>query len=230
MKALAIDTAISKISIAARNGDKTVSETYDIGMRQSEILLPAIISVMGKCALEVKELDFLSISQGPGSFTGLRIGYASMKAIEFAADKPLFSYSELDVYAEPFLDLPFIIISAMDAHMEKFYLKAFDNGKCIIEEGDHSIDNIMRLLEGYGTDKDFLVVGPDSEKLKSLLESGAKNIIRSVSFSCGTTDILLNLAEKDFLEGKTGIKDYDGPVYIRKSEAEENLASARTKN
>ena len=137
MKALAIDTAISKISITARNGDKTVSETYDIGMRQSEVLLPAIISVMEKCALEVKELDFLSISQGPGSFTGLRIGYASMKAIEFAADKPLFAYSVLDVYAEPFLDLPFIIISAMDAHMEKFYLKAFDNGKCIVEEGDY---------------------------------------------------------------------------------------------
>lgn len=230
MKALAIDTAIAKISIAARNGDKTVSETYDIGMRQSEILLPAIISVMEKCALEVKELDFLSISQGPGSFTGLRIGYASMKAIEFAADKPLFAYSVLDVYAEPFLDLPFIIISAMDAHMEKFYLKAFDNGKCIIEEGDYSIDNIMRLLEDHGAAKDFLVVGPDSEKLKSLLESDAKNTVRAVSLSCGTSDILLNLAEKDFLKGKSGIKDYDGPVYIRKSEAEENLASAKTKN
>ena len=64
MKALAIDTAISKISIAARNGDKTVSETYDIGMRQSEILLPAIISVMEKCALEVKNLIFFQYRKG----------------------------------------------------------------------------------------------------------------------------------------------------------------------
>ncbi len=231
MKALAIDTAISKISIAAKNNEKTVCETYDIGMKQSEVLLPAIISVMEKCALNVNELDFLSVTRGPGSFTGLRIGLASMKAIELSSQKPLFAYSTLDIYASPFLSLPFVVISAMDAHMEKFFMKAFENGKCVIEEGDYEIEKIIPLLENCGKNKDFLVVGPDSKSLEEkLTASGLNGTVRSVPFSCDTTEILFNLAEKDFLEGKSGIQDYDGPVYIRKSEAEEKLSSAGTRN
>ena len=90
MKALAIDTAISKISIACKNEDKNGTEIFDIGMKQSESLLPAVIDAMKKAEVEVKDLDCLAICQGPGSFTGLRLGFACIKALEMVSEKKLF--------------------------------------------------------------------------------------------------------------------------------------------
>ena len=224
MKALAIDTAITKITIACRNDDKTVSEVFEIGMKQSETLLPAIIDVMKKNELEVKDLDCLAICQGPGSFTGLRLGYACIKALEMTAEKPLYAYSTLDVYAEPFIHLPFVILSVIDAHKDKFYFKAFENEKCIIPEGDFEIERIISELKTQEKSKNFLICGPDCEKLKTILEeNGIENKIYTVPFTNLVTDSLFKFAENDFNNGKPGIADYDGPVYLRASEAEENI-------
>ena len=92
MKALALDTAISCITIAAKNDDNLASLVLDIGMRQSEKLLPAIDYVLSQADLKPGELDYTVLCEGPGSFTGLRLGFAALKAIELfggrvAADK-----------------------------------------------------------------------------------------------------------------------------------------------
>ncbi len=87
MKALALDTAISCIQIAAKNDDYLASLTLDIGMRQSEKLLPAIDYVLKQADLTPGDLDYTVLTQGPGSFTGLRLGFAALKAIELFGGK-----------------------------------------------------------------------------------------------------------------------------------------------
>lgn len=230
MKALAIDTSISKITISAKNEEKTATEILDIGMKQSESLLPAVAEVMDKVSLKTRDLDFLSVSEGPGSFTGLRLGYACIKALEMVSEKPLFAYSTLDVYAEPFMRLPFVVLSGIDAHKGKFYFKAFEDGKEVFPEGDYTIEKIAGFIKSHRTEKDFISIGPESETLKKLIleNESAKEIfcqkkIYSVPFSYNAADSLFSLAEKDFISGKKGIEDYSGPVYLRLSEAEENL-------
>lgn len=237
MKALAIDTSISKITISAKNEEKTATEILDIGMKQSESLLPAVSDVMDKVYLQTSDLDFLSVSEGPGSFTGLRLGYACIKALEMVSEKPLFAYSTLDVYAEPFMNLPFVVLSGIDAHKGKFYFKAFEDGKEVFPEGDYTIEKISGFIKSHRTEKDFISIGPVSETLKKLIceNESTKEIFRpeknpenakkiySVPFSYNAADSLFTLAEKDFISGKKGIEDYSGPVYLRLSEAEENL-------
>lgn len=224
MKALALDTSISKIIIASKNENNTITEILDIGMKQSETLLPSVIDVLEKNSLKTENLDFISVARGPGSFTGLRLGFSCVKALQMATKKPLFSYSTLDLYAEPFLSLPFVVLSAIDAHRERFYFKAFENGKEIIPEGDYENKKILDFLKSLEPKKDFFIAGPYSESLKDmLLENGIPNKIFSSPFSFCTTDFLFEFAEKDLLNGKTGIDDYEGPVYLRASEAEENL-------
>ena len=82
MKALAIDGAISRLTIAAKNDDKICTTVFDIGMRQSEILVPSIESVLEKVNLSSSELDYITITIGPGSFTGLRLAISAAKAIK----------------------------------------------------------------------------------------------------------------------------------------------------
>ena len=221
MKALAIDTAVTKITVASRNEDKTVTEIFDIGMKQSETLLPSVIDVMEKNKLEVKDLDCLAVCAGPGSFTGLRLGFACIKALEMSAEKPLFAFSTLDVYAEPFVSLPFTILSVIDAHKERFYFKAFSDGKEVIPEGDYDIEKIISLLADVKSEKEYLVCGPDSEKFRTIMkEAGVTKKMHAMTFTYSPADSLFKLAEKDLLNGKTGLADYDGPVYLRSSDAE----------
>ena len=68
MKALAIDCAVTKLSVAAKNEGNTIKLTLDIGMKQSEKLLPAIDYVMKEAGLSAKDLDYTTVTLGPGSF------------------------------------------------------------------------------------------------------------------------------------------------------------------
>lgn len=169
MKALALDTAISCIQIAAKNDGYLASLTLDIGMRQSEKLLPAIDYVLKQAGLTPGQLDYTVLAQGPGSFTGLRLGFAALKAIELfgglkdgadhelalqdmnaeqgkkAANSriPLYGINSLDAYAWPFMDFDGIVLPIIDAHKEKFYAKAFLNGMEILPCDDWD----LRALE-----------------------------------------------------------------------------------
>ena len=105
MKALAIDCACSRLTVAAKNEDKTCTAIYDIGMRQSETLVPAIDFVLEKCSLAKNELDYTTLTIGPGSFTGLRLGISALKAIECSAGTPVYGISSLETYAFPYASL-----------------------------------------------------------------------------------------------------------------------------
>ena len=95
MKALAIDCAVSRLTIAAKNEGKTCTCIYDIGMKQSEILVPSIEYVLSKVDLTSADLDYTVLTEGPGSFTGLRLGFSALKAIELAYNVPVYGISSL---------------------------------------------------------------------------------------------------------------------------------------
>jgi len=80
MKALAIDSVSACISIKAVNEKLTAKFSINIGLHQSEAILPAIERVLAEVNLPISELEFIALCQGPGSFTGLRLGFAAAKA------------------------------------------------------------------------------------------------------------------------------------------------------
>lgn len=178
MKALALDTAISCIQIAAKNDGYLASLTLDIGMRQSEKLLPAIDYALKQAGLTPGDLDYTVLAQGPGSFTGLRLGFAALKAIELfgglkdgadhelalqgsnaeqgkkAANSriPLYGINSLDAYAWPFMDFDGIVLPIIDAHKEKFYAKAFLNGMEILPCDDWDLRALEEKLLAAAND------------------------------------------------------------------------------
>lgn len=218
MKALAIDSSVSKLTVAVKNDEWTVTSVYDVGMRQSELLLQAIDDVVKKAEISVNDLDYLALCSGPGSWTSLRLSYSALKAVQMATKKPIYGIPTLDVFAKSYLSLPFIIVPCIDAKKERFYAKAFENNEIIIKDGDYTVEEIEKQLDNYNFNKNILICGPSATLLKEKLKQD-KNIF-SVPFNINTTDCLFAIAEEKISNGDEPIKDFDAPLYIRPSEAE----------
>ncbi|MEE0134275.1 MAG: tRNA (adenosine(37)-N6)-threonylcarbamoyltransferase complex dimerization subunit type 1 TsaB [Treponema sp.] len=217
MKALAIDSAVTCISLAACNQQKKASVTLDIGMRQSEKLIPAIEYVLEQVELDTSQLDFIALSGGPGSFTGLRLGFAAAKGLQLSTGCPVYSIPTLQAQAEPYSSWPGKVISAIDAKKDRFYVQFFFQGKEIGPSQDIGIEEIAQQLD---ENDQVLIVGPDSEALLNRLQdfNPSLHLCRFPSLTSSITDALFSIGSK---ATKT-LEPYEGPIYLRKSEAEEN--------
>lgn len=218
MKAIAIDSAGTRLTVAAKNDDAVVASVYDIGMKQSETLLPAIDAVVSKAGLRIAELDYTALCRGPGSFTGLRLAFAALKAVEQATGAPIYGIPTLEVYAYPYRVLPFPVVSAIDAKKNRFYAAIFESGTEMLPPGDYEIETILRALQDM---KEALCTGPDAKRFaESARQNGVGTKPYALDFSELTTDALFALAEAKIAAGEKPLADFDGPVYIRASEAE----------
>jgi len=224
MNILALDCAVSRISLAVKTESKFLSATYDIGMRQSEILVPSIDELLKKAELSPSELNATALTIGPGSFTGLRLGISALKAIELAYGAPVYGISSLEAYAFAYKDFCLPIISCIDANKDKFYCRIINGDQLLLEDGDYELEKITEEIKAF--DK-MLICGPDCKKLADLLKANLpeKKYLLPAAPAM-TAEALISITENMIESGKTALQDYDGPVYLRASEAELKLNSA----
>ncbi len=127
MNLLAFDTSSQVLSVALKKGADSVSGTRLVGfLKHAENLLPLIDRLLQEKSLTFNEVDAFLIGCGPGSFTGLRIGFATLKGLTVLQKKPCFGAFSLDMIAEA-VDLPdgSSLAVCLDAHREKIYAKHF---------------------------------------------------------------------------------------------------------
>ena len=221
MKALSVDSANTKIYIAAKNDDKTVTAIFDIGMKQSETLLPAISYVLEQAKLTPQELDYTALCKGPGSFTGLRLGFAALKALELANGTPIYGVMTLEAYAHPYKDFPQTVISVIDAKKDKFYAAAYNGNDLLLKADDYEIPAIIENLKNC---RNLLICGPDAKAFKEIVNKELPDCNAfCTKFDIPSTDSLFAIAEEMIAQKAEPLADYDGPEYMRASEAEENL-------
>lgn len=223
MNILVLDCAVSKISIAVKFDDKMIAQTYDIGMHQSEILVPAIDDILQKAGITAGDLDFSAITIGPGSFTGLRLGISALKAIELAYNVPIYGVSSLKVYSYAAKNLGIPVLCCIDANKDRFYACLYDeNGNEILPDGDYETSE---LIDKIDFDK-LLITGPDAKKFYDILSNSTVHtdlkpyLLRN---SDNYAACLIEIAEKMHKNNESPLQDYDGPVYLRASEAELKL-------
>lgn len=218
MNALAIDCAVSKIAIAAKKDSKSVKVVLDIGSKQSEKLLPAIDYVMKEMELSPKDLDYSVSTLGPGTFTGLRLGLSTLKALTLCNSTPLYGILSLDAYRWPYRDEKNMVLSLIEAKEEEYFCALYSEGKKIVEDSDLTLSEILKLF----TEEDTVILcGPGAPNFfdqASQIPGSPKMKIHTPVTDCG--DSLFDMAEKLIEEKVPPMQDYDGPVYVRKSEAE----------
>lgn len=204
--------------ICAKNDDDKTTLILDIGPKQSQEILPAIDFVLAKVGLKVFDLDYMTLCKGPGTFTGLRLGFAALKSIELALKKPIYAVSTLECYAKPFENFKGLVVSTIDAKKDQFFAEIFENGKIVMEAQDTDIQKVCDALD---VKKDILCTGPDAPHLSTLLKEMNPNFnVFCFDTQTNTCLSLFKIAEKMIEEKKEPLKDFEGPEYFRKSEAE----------
>ena len=161
---LSMDSSAVTASVALTDGDEIIkSEFVNSGLTHSETLLPMITRVMD--SHKYSELDEIAITAGPGSFTGVRIGVATVKGLAFNDDIPCFSVSTLEAIAYNFVDKNAVVCAVMDARRMQFYNALFkvQNGKVerLCDDRAISIEDLRNDLKQY----DKVVIAGDGAKL-----------------------------------------------------------------
>ena len=222
---LAADTSSQALSVALKT-ESFFEERTSAGrsVQHSERLVPTIIELCKDAGITTKDIEVLACTRGPGSFTGLRIGMSALKGMAYALDKPLVSVSTMEVLANAVPCFDGAVVTVMDAKKQRWYLAAFekkndDAAKRIMADTDGTEADLIKVLEPYDR---ILVTGPDAKLFSPVLKNvygDSKTIITDTAatkaVSVSLIDCALRKLEKD---GPDDIGQ--GPVYLRKSDAE----------
>ncbi|MBI4794623.1 MAG: tRNA (adenosine(37)-N6)-threonylcarbamoyltransferase complex dimerization subunit type 1 TsaB [Deltaproteobacteria bacterium] len=126
MLVLALDTATEKGSLALAEDDRLLGEYFlHSPGTYLQHLLPGVEELLRAAGRSLKELGAIAVSQGPGNFTGLRIGLATAKGLAWALNCPLAPVPTLEALAAPFPFRPHPTAVLMDAKREEVYLGLF---------------------------------------------------------------------------------------------------------
>ena len=129
MKILGIDTSTPIGSVALIDGDNLAAEhTLNIVQAHSSRLMPAIDTVLKWSDITAADLDGCAVGIGPGSFTGIRIGVATIKSLCYALDKPIVGVSTLEAVAYNLRWTNGVICPLLDARRSEVYGAIFEGG------------------------------------------------------------------------------------------------------
>lgn len=218
MLLLSVESSAVTASAALSDGGKIMkSEFINNGLTHSETLLPLIEKVMTEYAYSA--LDAVAVTAGPGSFTGVRIGVATVKGIAFPYDIPCIGISTLEAIAYNFTDENAVICAVMDARRMQFYNALFkaENGeiKRLCNDRAISAQDLQKELASY----ERVIVAGDGAKLfygsLSLSNTELAQENRIYQNAAGVSAAAQN---KDKIPASVLM-----PVYLRMSQAEREL-------
>lgn len=222
MNKLFIDTATQSLILVIMKNDKVDQHVFEItNLDHSERLMPAIEQAFEQSELNIQDIDAFYISQGPGSYTGVRIGVTVAKMFAYTLNKPLYAISSLSVMASPYLNQAKVIVPIIDARRGNVFgtiYQVMNNQlESILDEGLYSIDELISLVSEKALD-DVLFVGLDTEKFSEQLEEKQIRYTSQLKTDFKPIHLFEHLSFK-LIEDIHGFS----PNYSRVTEAERNL-------
>ena len=153
---LAVDTSTEACSVALQIGNETIAKFADEPRSHSRLLMPMVQQVLAEAQIKVNQLDAIGVSIGPGSFTGLRIGFAAVQGMAYGADIPVVPISTLKLmvatYSRQQNTVVGEITALLDARMSEFNLGRYqlnDNHQIVALQVDQlaSTEQTLELIE-----------------------------------------------------------------------------------
>ncbi len=227
MRILAIDSSATAASAALTEDGKVMGEFYiNTHLTHSQTLMPMIDDVLKCTRTRLSEVDLFAVSAGPGSFTGIRIGVASIKGLAMAQNKPCVGVSTLEAMAFNLEHLEGTICSVMDARCQQVYNAIFaaHNGclERITADRALGIEELAKECENYA--KPLFLVGDgaklcyNNERFKNLNAVLPPEPL-IYQRACGVAKSALTAFE----QGKAVTPAALMPIYLRLPQAEREL-------
>ena len=224
---LAIDSFSSVLSVAVCRADEIHYAQTDARTKHSELVMDMIDSLMKKASLGPNDLDGVLCMGGPGSFTGLRIGFSIAKGLALSLSVPFAPVPTLDCMAFPCRQRA-LVLAAVEARKNTFFYAFYRGGErlkpqALVEE-DARAEQIALEIQRYN--EKVTLTGAGASSLYGLLPREAAQNVEPDLQSRGYARELIAIAKmsKTFENDNTAFL-YSGPEYARKTDAELNLSA-----
>jgi tRNA threonylcarbamoyladenosine biosynthesis protein TsaB len=222
VRVLAFDTATEYLSVCLYDSDRGVLalQRRDGPLRHGANLAPLISEVLRPSDPKeqpLSQIDLVACAEGPGSFTGLRIGYATAKGLAAAAGNlPTVAIGTIEALARRRRDFDGLVLPLLDARKGRFYTALFEKGARLTEDMDLTPEEILQLLLG----RNALTTGFHSPLFRERIPPEA---LEALSPDPDATEPLAptlgEMAIEAFAKGGS-MEPGAGPRYVRRSDAE----------
>jgi len=222
VRILAIESATASPSVALLDGERIVAETPAGGTAPgSEALLPAIDALLRQTVTPLADLDGFALAIGPGSFTGLRVGLATLKGLAFEDPRPVAAVSTLAALSRRAGDpRPEPVAALIDARRGELYAAIWSSGsgsEPVVAEGLYRVDALAARLPAR-----CLLVGdavaPNLPALGARAGPGARPAPGGAEGPCAAHVGILGARALRAGLGRTAAELV--PRYLRRAEAE----------
>ena len=174
MITLAIECATRAASVALLSDEEVIGEIYlDAEIHHSEFVLPALERLLALAKLTIRNVDLLACTTGPGSFTGVRIGIATVKGLALAAGKPIVGVSTLEALVMNLNFSPRLICPLLDARKNQVYAGLYRIGedglpRSVVADYLGDIETVLKNLPPEGID----FIGDGSVRYRDAIRVG----------------------------------------------------------
>ncbi|TNF41016.1 MAG: tRNA (adenosine(37)-N6)-threonylcarbamoyltransferase complex dimerization subunit type 1 TsaB [Cytophagales bacterium] len=216
-KILSIETATSVCSVAIHANGELISlaEVSEQGAHAQK-LMPLIDQVLMESGMDYSELDAIAVSEGPGSYTGLRIGVSTAKGLAYGLDKPLIGINTLKALASAVLaEEGEVVLPIMDARRMEIYYEAFDSSLNSLIPLDSEVLNEESFKNFLESGRVYFL-GDALEKLKTVIHHPNAEFLDSIGFSASH---LGGLAYSKWLKKEMEDLAYFVPNYLKEFKA-----------
>lgn len=232
MRVLAVDTATNVASVAVAENGKLVGEyTINNKKKHSQLIMTLIEKLLCDLSLSVNDIDLFAVANGPGSFTGLRIGVAAMKALAHSTGKPIVGVSTLEALAYSVPWCEHIIIPILDARRNNIFTASYIWDDEFHALGDIEAMTIEECVKDCGELLDVLFIGDGVEVHRDYITEhlGDRAYFPPSAMLETKAASVAMLAEEKYNKG-----EYDSyltlkPFYLKKSQAEREYEEKHSK-
>lgn len=217
---LAVDTSTEACSVALQIGSETIAKYSDEPRSHSRLLMPMVQQVLAEADIKVNQLDAIGVSIGPGSFTGLRIGFSAVQGMAYGADIPVVPLSTLELmvatYGRQESAQAGEIIALLDARMSEFNLGRYrlDDSRQIVALDADRLVSTEQVIELISANQSISVIGDAG----SLFESAPELKGQFTQIHPNAIDIL-PIAMQQLNQGSAVNIESIDLVYLRGTEA-----------
>lgn len=225
MKILALDSTAKVASVALCEDEKLLGElTLNNGNTHSQTLLPMVEFLLDKFELSPLDIDLFAVAAGPGSFTGVRIGAATVKGLAFGQEKPCAGVSTLEALAYNLCDHEGLICPVMNARRQQVYTALFyaKDGKLerLMPDSAIAITELDQRLSAY--DVPVRLCGDGYDVTIPLLTHAV--IPTSERYRHQSAYSVAQVARRMHAAGEICTDITLSPIYLRLSQAERERA------
>ena len=217
MKILVCDTSNSTCCAGVYEDGREVAYKLSLEKKtHSETFMPLVHEVMEQAGITHAELDAYAVTVGPGSFTGVRIGLAAVKAMALAAGRGCIPVSSTEALARSVDNVTAarkedtLIVPAFDARNNRVFAQAMedDTAKMLVAENAYDADDLVKKILQipeliYGARSQILVVGDGADTMKAAFERAGAHV--NVYFARGAAILPKGIAAAAYAKGEAGI-------------------------